>query len=147
MKGRDLYIGKNKDKIMVVLYSFKTHDVGDKPQKVKIVANNDEKSRNYIHRNFCPVRLVTEYFRIRGPYDSYQENLFIFRDKSPVTADQARKVLRYALDKIGIESNLYDMHSLRIGRASDLIKYNYTIDEVKRLGRWKSNVVYKYIRS
>ena len=71
----------------------------------------------------------------------------MFKDKSPVGAEPARKLLRKAITFIGLDSALYDMHSLRIGRASDLIKYNYTVEEVQRLGRWKSNVVYKYIRS
>ena len=63
-----------------------------------------------------------------------------------MTADQTRQLLRKMLSSFGLNAELYDMHSLRIGRASDLIKQNYSIEQVKRMGRWKSNAVYKYIR-
>ena len=63
-----------------------------------------------------------------------------------MTADQTRQLLRKMLPSFGLNAELYDMHSLRIGRASDLIKQNYSIEQVKRMGRWKSNAVYKYIR-
>ena len=65
---------------------------------------------------------------------------------SPVKAEHTRKILKEAIKNINLDETLYDMHSLRIGRASDLIKCNHTVEEVKRLGRWKSNAVYKYIR-
>ena len=147
IKARDVSLGVNKDKILIVLYSSKTHSEGDRPQKVKIVANLQERSERYIHRHFCPFNLINDFIKARGTsYETYQEGFFVFKDKSPVTAEQARTVLREAIRRIGLESDLYDMHSLRIGRASDLMKYHYTIDEVKRLGRWKSNVVFKYIR-
>ena len=74
------------------------------------------------------------------------EPLFVFRDRNPVTADNARKILKESLRSLGLNPETYDMHSLRIGRTSDLIKFKYAIDEVKEMGRWKSNVIYKYIR-
>ena len=51
------------------------------------------------------------------------------------------------LGRIYVNPKLYDMHSLRIGGATDLFKYGYSVEEIKRMGRWRSNVVYKYIRS
>ena len=71
----------------------------------------------------------------------------MFRDKTKVSGESARKLLRGMLDSLKIQSKYYDMHSLRIGRATDLFKYGYSVEEIKRMGRWKSNVVYKYIRS
>ena len=93
----------------------------------------------------CPFKLLHNYLCHRGAYDTYNENFFVFKDKSPVKAEPTRKLLKKIIKTLGLNNTLYDMHSLRIGRASDLIKYNYSIDEVRRLGRWKSNVVYKYI--
>ena len=147
IKARDVHMGVNEDKILVILYSSKTHDEGDRPQQVKITTNDTEKSGHYVHRNFCPFKSMREYMHIRGAYDSYSESLFIYRDKLTVGEDPACRLLRKAIDAIGLDSSIYDMHSLRIGRASDLIKYNYSVEEVKRLGSWKSNVVYKYIRT
>ena len=64
----------------------------------------------------------------------------------PVTPEQVHKTLKLLLCNLGLESTLYGMHSFRIGRTTDLIKFGYSVDEVKLLGRWKSNVIYKYIR-
>ena len=146
VKAANVHMGLNKDKLLVILYSSKTHSEADRPQKIKIVSNRVEKSGKYSHRNFCPFRLVSHYLNVRGGYENHLELLFIFGDKSPVTADNARSVLRSMLSKLGLDSSLYDMHSFRIGRTSDLVKFKYPIEEVKMMGRWRSNVIYKYIR-
>ena len=72
--------------------------------------------------------------------------MFIFKDWQPVKPVHLRKVLSKVLSAINLDHHLYSVHSLRIGRTSDLIKYGYDIETVKRLGRWKSNAVYKYIK-
>ena len=64
IKARDVHLGLNKDKMLVVLYSSKPHNIGDRPQKVKITANSVEKSGHYVHRNFCPFKLMREYLQI-----------------------------------------------------------------------------------
>ena len=61
--------------------------------------------------------------------------LFIFRDGSPVKAEHVRATLRWALTKLGLDPNFYGIHSLRIGRTTDLAKFNYSLEEI-----------YKYIR-
>ena len=38
VKTKDVHIGENKDKILIILYSSKTHDIAQKPQKIKITA-------------------------------------------------------------------------------------------------------------
>ena len=78
-------------------------------------------------------------------YMNENEPLFIFRDGSPVKCLQVRKMLREAISKLRLPEMSFDVHSLRIGRSSDLIKYGYSIEEVKRMGRWRSNAVFKYI--
>ena len=84
---------------------------------------------------------------LRKDYKNDQENFFIFKDKTPVAPYHVRTVLRKLLKTLNLESNYYDTHSLRIGRMSDLVKLGYSIEDVKRLGRWKSNAVYKYIKN
>ena len=136
-------MGTNKDKLLLVLYSSKTHTVGMRPQNIKITANNQEEF--YKHRHFCPFKVINDYIKLRGDYFTTKDPFFVFRDGSPVTAEQARKLLKTAIENIGLNPELYDMHSLRIGRATDLIEFK-TVEEIQRMGRWKSNVVYKYIR-
>ena len=143
IKAKDVHLARNKRKLLLVLYSSKTHDCGMRPQKIKITANKTV--RYYNNRNFCPFNLMRDYIDCRHCYEKDAEQFFVFNDRKPVQAEQARKVLKNCLRKIGLDENLYDMHSLRIGRASDLIKFHYSV-EVKCMGRWRSNAVYKYIR-
>ena len=44
LKAKDVHIAQNKDKILLVLYSSKTHTKGSRPQKIKITSNRNEKS-------------------------------------------------------------------------------------------------------
>ena len=147
MKAKNIHVATNKDKLLIVLYSSKTHGFESRPQKIKITSNRTERSGNYLHRNFCPFKLLRNYIALRGDYEQDSEQFFVFRDKTPVDANQARKILKDILKILGLNPNVYGMHSLRIGRTSDLIKFNYSISEVKLLGRWRSNVIYKYIRN
>ena len=85
--------------------------------------------------------------KMRGGYSCEQEQFFVFRGGNPVKPAQATKVLKLVIDKLGLNSKLYSMHSFHIGRTIDLIKYNYPLEVVQRMGRWKSNAVLHYIRS
>ena len=42
LKAKDVHLAKNKDKLLLVLYSSKTHDEGSRPQKIKITSNKYE---------------------------------------------------------------------------------------------------------
>ena len=146
IKAKDVHKAVNKDKLLIVLYSSKTHSKATYPQKIKVTSNRTEKTGNYAHRNFCPFHLMGRFIAMRGSYANEKEQFFVFKDKSPVMVEHARRILRSMISKLNLDSRVYDMHSLRIGQASDLIKYGYPFDDAKRLGRWKSNAVYKYIR-
>ena len=104
------------------------------------------KSGFYAERYFCPFQLINTYMCFRGDYECPTEQFFVFKDGSPVTPYNARMVLRMCLTNLGLNPRPYGMHSFRVGRTTDLIKYNYSLEEVKRMGRWRSNTVYKYIR-
>ena len=146
LKAKDVHIVSNKNKLLLILYSSKTHDKSSQPQKIKITSNREERSGNYIERHFCRFVLLREYLHIRGNYVEDDDPFFVFRDGSPVSAAQCRSVLNTLIKRIGLDCKLYGMHSFRIGRTTDLVKYKYSIDEIKLMGRWKSNVVFRYIR-
>ena len=97
-------------------------------------------------RFFHPFKLLRKYLVLCGGYKCKNEEFFIFRDRSAVTPANAHNVLKTAISKIGLNPAVYDFHSYRIGRASELIKLGYTVEQVKRFGRWRSNAVYKYIK-
>ena len=142
VKAANVHITQNKDKMLIIFYSSKTHGLESRPQKIRITATSDYR----VKRNFCPFQLVRAYLKSRGDYDTKEEPLFIFRDGSPVTATHVRTVLRSVISDLGLDANMYRIHSLRIGHTSDMIKYHWSLAQVKLAGRWCSNVVYKYIR-
>ena len=146
LRASNIHMALNKKKILLILYSSKTHDKASRPQKIKITENLNEKSGHYHHRHFCPFKLMNDFMRVRGDYDDEEEQFFVFRDFSPVTACYARSILKMIINKLNLDSRSYGMHNFHIGRTTDLIKYNYTLEEVKLLGRWRSNVIYKYIK-
>ena len=47
----------------------------------------------------------------------------------------------------GFNQGLYNCQSLRIGRASDLLKLALSVETIKKLGRWSSNAVFTYLRT
>ena len=147
IKAKNVHMATNKDKLLIILYSSKTHSKANIPQKIKICSNKG-KNTNYIERNFCPFKEINKYIDLRGKIlKTDNEQFFIFRDRSAVTADNARSILKEMLTKLGLNCDLYGMHSLRIGRASDLLlKFNYSISEIKRAGRWRSGAVFRYLR-
>ena len=147
VKAGDIHLALNKEKLLVVLYTSKTHGLESRPQHIKIVSNKAEKSGRYLHRNFCPFSLIQNYIHIREGYTDEREPFFIFKGGKPVGAQQARQTLKEAIKRLSLDEHLYDMHSLRIGRASDLAKFGYSVEEIKRMGRWRSNAVYRYIRN
>ena len=146
VKAKNVQCAVNKERIRLVLYTSKTHSQGMRPQKIKITSNLSEWSGSYVHRNFCPFRLMNDFLYRREDYDHGSEQLFIFKDGTPLTSEQARKILKLCLERLGLDPSVYACHSFRIGRTTDLIKYNYSIEEVNRMGRWHSNTVYKYIK-
>ena len=145
IKACNVHVGNNKDKIMIVLYSSKTHGKESRPQKVKIAGIP---TTNNIKKFFCPCKAVTNFIKVRGEeYLTENEQFFVFADRSPVQPQHVRKLLRNLLDNINLDSSLYDIHSFRSGRTSDLAKYGYSIDRIKSMGRWRSNAVYRYLRN
>ena len=147
--AKDVHMATNKQKILVVLHSSKTHKAESRPQKIKITALQDSKqtkSKSQSMTCFSPFETARHFIRSRGGYKSVNEQFFVFRDRSPVQPQHLRQVLKNALKNMGLDQSLYDVHSLRIGRCTDMMKFGYTIEQIKRAGRWKSNTVYKYIK-
>ena len=147
VRAKNVHLAVNKDKILLVLYTSKTHGLGQRPQKIKITSNKKGKSGKYAHRHFCPFNVLRTYLQLRGDYEDEQEQFFVFRDKQPVRPIQANNILKLMVKNLGLDNKLYSTHSFRIGRTSDLIKFGYSLDEVQRLGRWRSNAVLHYIRN
>ena len=145
VKACDIHSANNKDKILLVLHSSKTHGLGNKLQNIKIESDQAGVSKKIY--NFSPFTITEEFLQLRGNYINDNDNLMTFRDNTPVRPKHVRSVLRKCFKRMNLNPKLYDTHSFRIGRATDLMKYGYTLDQIKYLDRWRSNTVFKYIRN
>ena len=144
--ARDMHIGWNKQKFLLILRTSKTHWKNMKPQMMKIAATSQSNSKHNTMQPECPYQLLCEYAAIRGDYSLDNEPFFILSDKSPVTSTQVTSTLKAILKETGFDASLYSNHSLRIGRTCDLLKLGLSVETIKKLGRWRSNAVYRYLR-
>ena len=136
IKVKDVHIGLNKNKLLLLLHSSKTHCPGNVPQTMKIsaIGNGASKVR------FCPFELFWKYLRIRPERKTDSEPFFIFHSGDPVSSNNFREMLKKLLSK----ATLYSSHSFRAGRAGDLLKAGILVEMIKKLGRWHSNTIYNY---
>ena len=142
VKAKDVHVGGNKQKILLMLFTSKTHGVYTKPQEIKIWADAQLKNTKY-----SPFEVTRQYAKVRGGYYDESDPFFVLTDGTPVRPKLVRSALRRVLNRLGLDGKLYGTHSFRIGRASDLQKSGASVDEIKQLGRWKSNAVFKYLNN
>ena len=127
-KACNVHVGTNKRKILVILYTSKTHSKANIPQKIKISSNECQNKRQELT---CPFTLMRNFIKIRGNFKSDSEPLFIFWDGNPVTPAHANKTLKSAIASLGLDPSIYRFHSLRIGRTTDLMKVGFSIEKIK----------------
>ena len=144
VRAKDVHVAENKNKILVILYTSKTHGKESRPQRIKISSQTDEVLKD---RHFCPFAIVRNYMACRGGYTDSDEPFLVFREKLPVLAKHVHSIMNKCIVGLGLDSSLYDSHSFRIGKSSNMIKAGHSIESVKFGGRWKSSTVYKYIRN
>jgi hypothetical protein len=77
--------------------------------------------------------------KIKGP-------LFIHLIYRVVTRFHICSILKSALRLAGYNPGQYNTHSFRIGAATTAVMLGKTDDEIKQMGRWKSDTFQTYIR-
>ena len=82
LKAKDVHMATNKDKLLLVLYSSKTHDLSQRPQKIKITSSKDKRSTGYKERYFCPFNLIRQFIEARGDFLQDNEQFFCFQKQS-----------------------------------------------------------------
>ena len=95
------------------------------------------------HANICPVHLITQYLAARGGRDG---PLFLHADHSPLTRSSLVHHLKTALTSVGIDPNLYNSHSFRIGAATTAAARGIDSSLIQTLGRWESAAYLRYVR-
>ena len=78
IKATNVHLAMNKQSILIVLYSSKTHSKANRPQKIKITTGHQNLENKY-KRNFCPFMLMNKYMLARGDFDDENEPFFVFR--------------------------------------------------------------------
>ena len=150
VKACDIHIRTNKDKILIVLYTSKTHDRSTYLQQIKISSDWSREQKRKTSKNaflfFCPFAVLRQFLSIRGSYLDRNENFFFFSDKSPVKPDHVHRMLHGCLKNINIDPKLYNCHSFRISCVGQLLCKGTPIKLIKQAGRWKSNAIYRYLR-
>ena len=146
VRACDVHVGFNKDKVMFILRTSKTHWRDSKPQVIKLSSKDYDNKTNKMKQGICPYHTLREYLKFRKPsYRTMDEPFFVFKDRTPVEPIHFRKVLKEVICQSGLNSSLYNTHSLRAGRSLDLLSMKIPVDLIRKLGRWKSGTVYKYL--
>ena len=104
VKAGNVHESRTSNKLLIVLYSSKTHGRESPPQQIKIYGKESieivdcQKTRRHMMKKddlgkFCPVEWTKRYIQLRGPeeYDSNEEPLFRLSDKSPLKSTMLRK--------------------------------------------------------
>ena len=150
IRACDNHVGLNKKKMMFILWTSKSHDKGSKPQIVKITAykSNDGLTDVPKHRVpvQCPFQLLCSYIHCRPYWQGAHEQLFVFLDNSPVQSHHLCRCLSVIIKSLNLDAAAYSVHSLRSGRATDLYKAGLSVETIKKISRWRSNVIYTYLR-
>ena len=144
--AKNVQIGTNKSKMQFILYTSKMHGQNNVLQKVKISNTRNNAAHHAEVTKYCPFELLRHYALMRGPFRNQDEPFFMLSDGKPVKLAQMNHCLKDCLVQLGKNPRHYSVHSFPIGRSNDLLKLGLSVESIKRLGRWKSNAVFKYFR-
>ena len=154
--AKNVHIGTNKRKLPFFLETSKTHDRSVKPQRIKITSSkNSEDKRKAVNKkpveqkarkSSCPFWILQQFIKMRPPAQTLREQFFVFADNSDVYPHHLQQTMQLLLSNLGFDASLYNVHSMCIGRTSDLMHMGLSVETIKKLGRWKSNTVFTYLR-
>ena len=91
----------------------------------------------------CVARQLKSYLKFRRNIDG---QIFRHLNHKEITSFQFLAILRSALKFIGLSSDDNNTHSFRIGAATTAAMLRKNDDEIKYMGRWKSDSLKRYIR-
>ena len=95
------------------------------------------------HPSFCPVYALTDYLKIRS---NWLGPLFVDPQGVPLKRAFVANGIKQLIQYVGLDPALFNTHSLRIGRTTDLAKEGTPLEVIKETGRWSSDAYTNYIR-
>ena len=140
--AKDAHICINKQKILFLLRSSKTHNKGSLLQKIKISstkvqanqASSTGGTKTVSSFGYCPYMILRNYLTVRPHRLHDHEQFFVYSDSSPVSASDFRKCLKNTLELANTDSSLFSSHSFHIGHGSDLVKIGVLVETIKHMG-------------
>ena len=90
LKAHNVEIALNKKKLRFILETSKTHRKDKMPQIIKIVGTEMHQQAG----KTCPFIAIQDFLSRRKKQKFHDEPFFIFRDRSPVTTYEYRKMLK-----------------------------------------------------
>lgn len=119
----------------IVIRNFK-NKLDQQPVHVFIPVNSQNKT-------VCSVRLLFQYLSY---FKHSSGPLFQFFDGTPVPYSFVSAKLQSIIRFLNLDSAVYKPHSFRIGAATTAYLNGHSEDFIRRMGRWRSNAIDKYIR-
>ena len=92
----------------------------------------------------CPVHAVLAYLAVRPKLGSA---FFCRFDGNSVTRREFTANLRKCLSFLDLPASRFASHSFRIGAATSAAMAGCTAEEIKKMGRWSSDVHKRYVRT
>ncbi|XP_061196930.1 uncharacterized protein LOC133205188 isoform X2 [Saccostrea echinata] len=80
------------------------------------------------------------------PSQTQTSQFLCHMDGSPMTYYQFNQVLKKVLSFLKLDTSTFKSHSFRIGAATSLYMQGTPEQEIKTMGRWKSNAFKSYVR-
>ena len=131
MKDISFTESEGKEEVRITLPTYKH---SSEPATLTIPASRDK---------YCPVRYLHNYLQVRG---NQPGPIFLMPNGSPVNRAFIASRLKELLIISGKNPALYNTHSLRIGRASDLAARGTPDHLIRHTGRWSTEAYLGYIR-
>ena len=143
IEAADVHIRENKNKLLFMLQTLKTHWNNARPQLVKITQLQVFKSGKA-----CPFRILKKFIEVHPSCRAVNsEPFFIMADRSPVRLQQVRNLLRTLFQCLDLNHMVYSPNCFHAGCACHLYQMGVSVETIKKLGRWHSNAVYAYLHS
>ena len=95
------------------------------------------------HSTSCPVRLFTSH---HTHYPKENGPAFVHKNGKPLSRLYVKRKISESLQAISKDPSIFDTHSFRIGRATDMFLEGYSDTQIQLAGRWKSTAFKKYIK-
>lgn len=96
-----------------------------------------------VDKHLCPVLSLRKFLRLRP---KAMGSLFCHVNGAPVTRYQTASVFNQSLVRLGLDTQIYKLHSFRIGAATHAWSTGKGKEQIAQDGRWTSNCLFRYIR-